>query len=97
VRRARWQGVPAGALAATRDARVTAVEIAAHRARLIEQAVVGLPVDVVCADGRDVGVGDALPAGGFDRVLVDAPCTGLDRCGVAPSPGGAASPATCRR
>jgi 16S rRNA (cytosine967-C5)-methyltransferase len=66
-----------GALAAARDARVTAVEIAAHRARLIEQAVVGLPVDVVCADGRDVGVEDALPAGGFDRVLVDAPCTGL--------------------
>jgi 16S rRNA (cytosine967-C5)-methyltransferase len=28
-------------------------------------------------DGRDVGVEPALPEGGFDRVLVDAPCTGL--------------------
>ena len=66
-----------GALAAARGARVTAVEIAPHRARLVEQAVLGLPVDVVCADGRDVGTDEALPAGGFDRVLVDAPCTGL--------------------
>ncbi len=39
--------------------------------------MLGLPVDVVCVDGRDVGADDALPAGGFDRVLVDAPCTGL--------------------
>ena len=60
-----------------RGARVTAVEIAPHRARLVEQAVLGLPVDVVCADGRDVGTDEALPEGGFDRVLVDAPCTGL--------------------
>ncbi|HET8661256.1 MAG TPA: rRNA small subunit methyltransferase B, partial [Micromonosporaceae bacterium] len=33
----------------------------------------GLPVRVHTADGRASG----LPAGGFDRVLVDAPCTGL--------------------
>jgi 16S rRNA (cytosine967-C5)-methyltransferase len=66
-----------GALAAARGARVTAVEIAPHRARLVEQAVLGLPVEVVCADGRDVGTEEELPAGGFDRVLVDAPCTGL--------------------
>jgi 16S rRNA (cytosine967-C5)-methyltransferase len=32
---------------------------------------------VVIADGRDVGSIEELPAGGFDRVLVDAPCTGL--------------------
>ena len=57
--------------------RLTAVEVAPHRARLVEQAVAGLPVDVVCADGRDVGDHVDLPAGGFDRVLVDAPCTGL--------------------
>jgi 16S rRNA (cytosine967-C5)-methyltransferase len=57
--------------------RLTAVEVAPHRARLVEQAVAGLPVDVVCADGRDVGEHVDLPAGGFDRVLVDAPCTGL--------------------
>src|SRR5690606_4981188 len=66
-----------GALAAGRDARLTAVEVAEHRARLVEQAVRGLPVTVVCADGRTVGRGDELPAGRFDRVLVDAPCTGL--------------------
>jgi 16S rRNA (cytosine967-C5)-methyltransferase len=60
-----------GALAAQRGARVTAVEVAPHRARLVEGAVRGLPVDVVCEDGREL---DAEP---FDRVLVDAPCTGL--------------------
>jgi 16S rRNA (cytosine967-C5)-methyltransferase len=66
-----------GSLAAQRGARVTAVEVAPHRARLVQQAVVGLPVDVVTADGREVGSHEALPEGGFDRVLVDAPCTGL--------------------
>ena len=66
-----------GSLAAQRGARVTAVEVAAHRARLVERAVAGLPVAVVTADGREVGSHEALPAGGFDRVLVDAPCTGL--------------------
>jgi 16S rRNA (cytosine967-C5)-methyltransferase len=66
-----------GALAAERGARVTAVEIAPHRARLVERAVSGLPVEVVCADGREVGRHEALPEGQFDRVLVDAPCTGL--------------------
>jgi 16S rRNA (cytosine967-C5)-methyltransferase len=66
-----------GALAAQRGARVAAVEVAEHRARLVERAVRGLPVDVHNADGRTVGRDPALPAGGFDRVLVDAPCTGL--------------------
>jgi 16S rRNA (cytosine967-C5)-methyltransferase len=59
-----------GALAAQRGATVTAVEVAPHRARLVEQATRGLPVEVVCADGREV-------EGAYDRVLVDAPCTGL--------------------
>jgi 16S rRNA (cytosine967-C5)-methyltransferase len=59
-----------GALAAGRGARVTAVEVAPHRADLVHNATRGLPVDVVCADGREV-------EGEFDRVLVDAPCTGL--------------------
>jgi 16S rRNA (cytosine967-C5)-methyltransferase len=66
-----------GALAAGQGATVTAVEIAEHRARLVEQAVHGLPVTVVRDDARSVGAGDELPAAGFDRVLVDAPCTGL--------------------
>jgi 16S rRNA (cytosine967-C5)-methyltransferase len=63
-----------GSLAAQHGARLTAVEVAAHRAHLVEQAVAGLPVDVICADGRDAA---DLPGAPFDRVLVDAPCTGL--------------------
>ena len=66
-----------GALAAQSGAEVTAVEIAPHRADLVAATCAGLPVTVICADGRDVGSHAALPAGGFDRVLVDAPCTGL--------------------
>jgi 16S rRNA (cytosine967-C5)-methyltransferase len=66
-----------GAIAAERGARLTAVEIAPHRARMVEAAVAGMPVDVVCVDGREVGSHEHLPAGVFDRVLLDAPCTGL--------------------
>ncbi len=65
-----------GALAAQRDARVTAVEVAPHRADLVSRATRGLPVDVITKDGREVGDPD-LPEAGYDRVLVDAPCTGL--------------------
>ncbi|WP_434971466.1 RsmB/NOP family class I SAM-dependent RNA methyltransferase [Micromonospora peucetia] len=66
-----------GALAAQRDARVTAVEVSEHRARLVTQATRGLPVTVLNIDGRTVGADPDLPEGHFDRVLVDAPCTGL--------------------
>jgi 16S rRNA (cytosine967-C5)-methyltransferase len=59
-----------GALAAGSGARLTAVEVAEHRVELLSRAVAGLPVDVLHADGRDI-------EGPFDRVLVDAPCTGL--------------------
>jgi 16S rRNA (cytosine967-C5)-methyltransferase len=59
-----------GAVAAGRGASVTAVEVAEHRAELIARATRGLPVEVVHADGREI-------EGVFDRVLVDAPCTGL--------------------
>lgn len=54
-------------------ARVTAVEPAEHRADFVVQNTAGLPVDVLRVDGRETG----LPPGSFDRVLVDAPCTGL--------------------
>jgi 16S rRNA (cytosine967-C5)-methyltransferase len=54
------------------NARVTAVEPAAKRAELVVQNTRGLEVDVVRVDGRDPGLEP-----GFDRVLVDAPCTGL--------------------
>lgn len=66
-----------GGLAAQRGARVTAVEVAPHRAGLVARAVADMPVDVITADGRDVGTREELPSGGFDRVLLDAPCTGL--------------------
>lgn len=61
------------ALAAQSDARVTAVEPAAHRADLVARSTRGLDVEILRVDGRETG----LPAGSFDRVLVDAPCTGL--------------------
>ncbi len=55
---------------------VVAVEVNEARARELEEAIRRLGADnveVVCADGRD------LPAelDGFDRALVDAPCSGL--------------------
>jgi 16S rRNA (cytosine967-C5)-methyltransferase len=54
------------------DGRVTAVEPTPRRADFVEQNTAGLPVDVLRVDGRDPGLDP-----GFDRVLVDAPCTGL--------------------
>lgn len=62
-----------GALAAIRGAHVDAVELAPHRADLVRRATAGLPVTVHTADGRASGLPDAA----FDRVLLDAPCTGL--------------------
>lgn len=62
-----------GALAGLSGGRVDAVERAPHRADLVRNAVEGLPVTTHVVDGRDPG----LPEGAFDRVLVDAPCTGL--------------------
>lgn len=53
-------------------ARVTAVEPSPRRADLVVENTRGLPVDVVRADGRESGLEP-----GFDRVLLDAPCTGL--------------------
>lgn len=61
-----------GALAAGSGAHVDAVEQAPHRAKLVSAATEGLPVAVHTVDGTDSG----LPAG-YDRVLVDAPCSGL--------------------
>lgn len=62
-----------GAIAAARGAVLDAVEKAPHRADLVRATTAGLPVTVHTADGRHPG----LPAGSFDRVLLDAPCTGL--------------------
>jgi 16S rRNA (cytosine967-C5)-methyltransferase len=60
------------ALGAASGARVTAVEPFEHRAALVADNTAGLPVDIVQVDGRKSGLEP-----GFDRVLVDAPCTGL--------------------
>jgi len=63
------------ALAAQRDAGVLAVERAAHRARLVARSLAGSAgvLGVVTADGTTPPVRPAT----WDRVLVDAPCTGL--------------------
>ncbi|HEX6338172.1 MAG TPA: transcription antitermination factor NusB [Jiangellaceae bacterium] len=62
-------------LAADRGASLVAVEQHRHRARLVERALAGAAGNhrVIVADGRD-----PLPGTGpFDRVLLDAPCSGL--------------------
>jgi len=61
------------ALAAQRGAAVLAAELQEHRARLVRQAVRGAAGlrGVVVADGRRPAWAE------HDRVLVDAPCTGL--------------------
>jgi 16S rRNA (cytosine967-C5)-methyltransferase len=62
-----------GALAALEGGTLDAVEPSEHRAELVRRAVDGLPVTVHTADGRSA----PLPDAAFDRILVDAPCTGL--------------------
>ncbi|WP_103064426.1 RsmB/NOP family class I SAM-dependent RNA methyltransferase [Actinomyces qiguomingii] len=66
-----------GALAATRGATLVANEIADHRTGLVQGAVRALPDGVVqlrTGDGRDLG---RQESGAYDRILVDAPCSGL--------------------
>lgn len=60
------------ALAVEHGARVTAVEPSSARADLVVENTRGLDVDVLRVDGRHSGLEP-----GFDRVLVDVPCTGL--------------------
>ena len=62
-----------GALATGLNGTVDAVEVSEQRAGMVAGAVEGLPVRVHVTDGRDA----PLPEAVFDRVLVDAPCTGL--------------------
>jgi 16S rRNA (cytosine967-C5)-methyltransferase len=64
------------AVAGGRGAHLVAAERQPHRAGLVKRAVAAVPagvVDVVTADGTS----PPWAAGSFDRVLVDAPCTGL--------------------
>ncbi len=60
------------AIGVDRGATVTAIEPNARRAVMVEENTRGLPVEVLRVDGREPGLAPA-----FDRVLVDAPCTGL--------------------
>jgi 16S rRNA (cytosine967-C5)-methyltransferase len=63
-----------GAVAAGRGAEVLANERQEHRARLVRAATARLGnVSVVTADGRH----PAWAPAAFDRVIVDAPCSGL--------------------
>jgi 16S rRNA (cytosine967-C5)-methyltransferase len=63
-----------GALGAQRGAALIANEVQLHRAELVRASVANLPsVTVTNEDGRQ----GPWQAGAFDRVLVDAPCSGL--------------------
>ena len=55
-------------------ARLEANEVSPVRAGLVRQALAGVPIDVPVSeeDGRT-----RAGEGGYDRILVDAPCTGL--------------------
>jgi 16S rRNA (cytosine967-C5)-methyltransferase len=61
------------AVAAERGARLTANERREHRAGLVRRVTEPWQVEVVVSDARDLPPLD----GGYDRVLLDAPCTGL--------------------
>ncbi|GAA1120315.1 RsmB/NOP family class I SAM-dependent RNA methyltransferase [Citricoccus alkalitolerans] len=73
------------ALAREQGATLLANEPAEHRARLVENALAAVPGgargadagstwSIRCGDGRDLGTEQPES---FDRILVDAPCTGL--------------------
>ena len=65
-----------GALAAERGARLVAADLHPHRARRVLDALAragGENYGVIAADGRQA----PWPAGTFDRVLADVPCSGL--------------------
>ena len=59
------------------DANLLCNEVTPHRVELVRKALAGLPtshVEVRQGDGRALG---AQAPGRFDRILLDAPCTGL--------------------
>ncbi|MFB6609198.1 RsmB/NOP family class I SAM-dependent RNA methyltransferase [Agromyces sp. NPDC056379] len=58
---------------------LAANETVPARAELVRNAITGVPLDVEVhvGDGRQLDVGALGAPGGFDRILLDAPCTGL--------------------
>lgn len=58
------------------DARLEANEISPARAGLVRNALAGVPLDVPVSE-EDGRVRAAASPGAYDRILVDAPCTGL--------------------
>lgn len=64
---------------AGRGAHLVANEMHPHRARLVERACQALDnVEVVAGDGRTFGgKGTSWPLAHFDRVIIDAPCSGM--------------------
>ena len=60
------------AIGIQRGATLTANEVTPHRAELVRHVMV-YPENVTVMDGTDMN----LPASSFDRVVVDAPCSGL--------------------
>ncbi len=58
------------ALATERGARLTANELHPHRAELVRKATARWDVDIRVGDAREL-------TGEYDRVLLDAPCSGL--------------------
>ncbi|MGW9166444.1 RsmB/NOP family class I SAM-dependent RNA methyltransferase [Agromyces sp. S2-1-8] len=67
----------AEALAA--DATLVANELVPARAELVRRAIAGVPLEVHVSvgDGRETAAVALGAEGGFDRILLDAPCTGL--------------------
>ena len=66
------------ALAAQQGAKLTANEPSEHRAELVSKALVAVDPDtwmISVRDGREYG--EAEYAGAYDRIMVDAPCSGL--------------------
>lgn len=63
-----------GGMAMERGAHVDALELHDHRAGLVKRAIAALPDGVVRVHTADATVWEGGP---YDRILVDAPCTGL--------------------
>lgn len=64
-----------GAIAAQHDATLDALELHPHRAELVRRSVRAVPdgaVSVAVGDAREWG-----EEGAYDRIVLDAPCTGL--------------------